>query len=393
TPDYDPPAVAAGYTLQLVDKSIVTPRHIAFDDRGNLIVAGDRSGIVALVLEEGEGGCVRVARKAVVAEPGGRDLYHGVAVSADGRTIFASSTTTVYAFPYNSTTLSTLPPTTLITNLTNPGHITRTLYTPPTHPHTLLVSRGSASNFDPGSGDITTGRSQLKAFSTLAANQDFTASGTLLGWGLRNSVGVAQDPAGGIWSVENGPDSIVLEGVDVNERNPAEELNYHGLLATALDTPGYVGPSYGYPTCVTVWDPTALPPPYNTLFPSGAPLPLPPLPATPASCRNTTAAVLPFDAHTAPLDIKFHPALGGAFITFHGSSARAEPAGYSVAWLPFTPEGGGGQRPTGEVQEVVWTPNRTRCPEECLRPVGLAVDRRGRVWFTGDRGGEVWVVT
>ncbi|KAH8150963.1 uncharacterized protein LAJ45_05146 [Morchella importuna] len=340
----------------LVVKGINTPRHITFDDRGNLLVAGDRSGIIALELAEGQDGCVEVMRRVVVAENGGLDLYHGVAVSGDGRTIFASSTTTVHAFPYNSTTLSTLPP-----------------------PPSSQTSPTQATSPAPSILPIHT---QTRSF-TLTTGQDFTTSGTLLGWGLRNSVGVAQDNVGGVWSVENAPDSIVLEGMDVNERNPAEELNYHGLLPTALETPNYVGPSYGYPTCLTVWDPTVLPAPYSALA-VGDPLPLPPI----TSCSNTTAATLAFDAHTAPLDIKFHPTLPGAFVTFHGSSARKEPAGYKVSWLPFMDD-----TPTGEVLDVVWTRNRTGCPGACLRPVGLAVDKRGRVWFSADRSGEVWLIT
>lgn len=87
TPDYEPPVIAPGYMLQLVVKGINTPRHITFDDRGNLLVAGDRSGIIALELTEGQDGCMEVMRRVVVAENGGLDLYHGVAVSSDGQTM------------------------------------------------------------------------------------------------------------------------------------------------------------------------------------------------------------------------------------------------------------------------------------------------------------------
>lgn len=59
-----------------------------------------------------------------------------------------------------------------------------------------------------------------------------------------------------------------------------------------------------------------------------------------------------------------------------------------MSWLPFTDD-----TPTGEVLDVVWTRNHTGCPGACLRPVGLAVDKRGRVWFTADRSGEVWLIT
>lgn len=33
------------------------------------------------------------------------------------------------------------------------------------------------------------------------------------------------------------------------------------------------------------------------------------------------------------------------------------------------------------------------CPLECFRPVGVAIDARGRVWMTSDNTGEVFVVT
>lgn len=98
----------------------------------------------------------------------------------------------------------------------------------------LLVTLGSTSNIDPEASDITTGHSQIKAFNitnTTGMPYDFTAAGLLLGWGLRNDVGIAEEPMmGGIYSVENSVDEMERMGRDIHATNPAEELNYLGTM-------------------------------------------------------------------------------------------------------------------------------------------------------------------
>lgn len=81
------------------------------------------------------------------------------------------------------------------------GHATRTLLIPQRNPNLLLVSRGSDGNVDKGTVDIQSARSQIRVFEL---DELFNAgypvqysSGAVLGWGLRNSVGVAQDPSTG----------------------------------------------------------------------------------------------------------------------------------------------------------------------------------------------------
>jgi glucose/arabinose dehydrogenase len=72
---------------------------------------------------------------------------------------------------------------------------------------------------------------------------DYTRDGIVLGWGLRNSVGLAANPSdGGIWSVENSADQIQRGGYDIHKDDPGEELNYHGNLSDV----GERGPNYGY---------------------------------------------------------------------------------------------------------------------------------------------------
>ena len=112
--------------------------------------------------------------------------------------------------------------------MTNSDHTTRTLLLSQKVPDLLLISRGSASNVDLEAEDISTGHSQLKAFNLMNVTKDgydFSTEGLLLGWGLRNSVGVAEHPdTGGIYSVENSVDEIVREGEDVHTDNPGEEM-------------------------------------------------------------------------------------------------------------------------------------------------------------------------
>ena len=199
----------------------------------------------------------------------------------------------------------------------NGDHVTRTLYTSRASENMLLVSRGSDANVDAGSADYRTGRAQLRAFDVTKVpngGYDYATSGTRLGWGLRNSVGVTEHPTtGGIWSVENSRDELERDGVDVHQDNPGEELNYHGTL----NNNKYKGQggNYGYPDCFSAWDATVLP--NNKNIKTGTPF-------ANASrfdglCKSTIPARLTFQAHMAPLDIKFNNTGKEAWVTFHGS--------------------------------------------------------------------------
>jgi len=77
-------------------------------------------------------------------------------------------------------------------------------------PDVVLVARGSSGNIDSPTTGQDSGRSQTRMFniaSILATPVDYSKAGDVLGWGLRNSVGLGEDPStGGIWSVENSAD-------------------------------------------------------------------------------------------------------------------------------------------------------------------------------------------
>lgn len=51
--------------------------------------------------------------------------------------------------------------------------------------------------------------------------------------------------------------SAHIDGVDVHQNNPGEEMNFHGTLVRNTDTSQ--GSLHGYPECFAAWDPSALP--------------------------------------------------------------------------------------------------------------------------------------
>lgn len=42
--------------------------------------------------------------------------------------------------------------------------------------------------------------------------------------------------------------------------------------------------------------------------------------------------------------------------------------------------------------DIVANANNTACPGNCFRPVGLAFDSQGRMFFSSDASGEIYVV-
>lgn len=170
--------------------------------------------------------------------------------------------------------------------------------------------------------DISTGVSTIKAYN-LTNNTDsvynFAEDGLLLGWGLRNSVGVAEDPiSGGIYSVENSVDNFERSGQNIHQNNPGEEMNFHGYLnGTGFDGQGG---NYGYPSCYAAWDVSEIPD--NEGIDVGTQFAIGDQNATVNDTFCTEDRVAPrltFAAHMAPLDIKFNENGTAAWVSFHGS--------------------------------------------------------------------------
>ncbi|KAI9653520.1 MAG: hypothetical protein M1821_007028 [Bathelium mastoideum] len=317
-------------------------------------------------------------------------------MTADGKTLYASNPEAVYKWSYDPTTGNvTSSNSSVITGMSTTDHTTRTLLLSKKVNGTLLVSRGSTANIDPIALDITSGHSQVKAFNLLNQSHtyNYDTDGRILGWGLRNDVGVAEEPqTGGIYTVENGVDEMNRSGVDIHQNNPGEELNFLGYLnGTSY---AQQGANFGYPNCFSVWNVTAIPD--NANLSVGSPFAIGTLNATnnDALCARTAPPRLVFEAHMAPLDIKFNPAGDTAWITFHGSWDRVPPSGYKLSAVSFA--NGSPADPansTTALVDIMANANSTNCPDACFRPVGLAWDAKGRLFMSSDATGEIWVVT
>jgi glucose/arabinose dehydrogenase len=249
-------------------------------------------------------------------------LNHGLALSADGKTIYASSVESVFAWAYDpvSGTVSGNQKE-VIKGMSNNDLTTRTLLFSQKKPGTLMVSRGSGEDFDANALDVSTGISQVRAFdlSNFTANSPpyvYSQAGKVLGWGLRNAVGIVEHPVtGAIYALDQGIDGITRAGVDIHENNPAEELNFLGYLNGSTD---HQGGNYGYPSCFSVWDTQV---PDNSGLDVGEQFPMVQnATLNDVVCeRNFVAPRLVFPAHMSPLDMEFTLGGAAAYVTFHGS--------------------------------------------------------------------------
>ncbi|KAK3068855.1 hypothetical protein LTR53_013262 [Teratosphaeriaceae sp. CCFEE 6253] len=394
TASYAAPSVAAGYVARLVANNLTDPRGIIVDSQGALLVVEQDVGITALSLVDSGQDCISVgSRSTVINDP---TLNHGIAFSEDGATLYASSPEAVYAWDYSpQSQTNTSEPRILVANMTTSDHTTRTLLLPRHAPGLLVVTRGSTSNLDVEAEDLATGHSQVKAFNltNMTNAYNFNTDGLLLGWGLRNDVGIAEEPiSGGVYTVENSVDEMVREGQDIHENNPGEEMNFLGYL-NGTSSPNQ-GRNFGYPECYSAWNVSAIPDFAGTV---GDQFAIGDLNSTTndTTCNadNRQAPRLTFQAHMAPLDILFNAAGTAAWVTFHGSWDRTDPAGYKLSVVEFA--NGDAVEPADSLTaavDIVSNADNAACPSGCFRPVGLAWDSQGRLFMSSDATGEIYVV-
>ncbi|KAL8799369.1 MAG: hypothetical protein Q9182_005941 [Xanthomendoza sp. 2 TL-2023] len=380
--------------MALVATGLTKPRSIAFDPAGNLMVVESGVGITNLAFQDAGGTCLSVkSRKAVIQD---RTLNHGLALAQDGKKLYASSPEAAFSWSYDAAQSAVSEAKqTLVTNMNTEDHTTRTLLLSQKANGTLVISRGSTSNIDLETIKLSSGHSQLKAFNindVAGTGYDFNTEGVLLGWGLRNSVGVAEHPdTGGIYSVENSVDEIMREGKDVHQDNPGEEMNFHGYLNGTKYVPQ--GSNYGYPYCFSAWNPEDLP--QNKNIKVGTQFAMGDQNSTinDTFCAGRTPPRLTFQAHMAPLDMKFNNSAAEAWVTFHGSWDRTNPIGYKLSVIPFA-NGEPVAAPDNKTatSDILINTDNSKCPRNCFRPVGIAFDQQGRLFMSSDSTGEIYVV-
>ncbi|CEL57263.1 hypothetical protein RSOLAG1IB_08475 [Rhizoctonia solani AG-1 IB] len=358
-----PPTVANGLTAHVIYNNVTTPRGIRIDKEDNLLVVERLKGIISLTRRD-DVTCAGWEKRTVITQS---DLRHGIKIGPipgkmDMQYLYASSQERVYRWEYDAKDARIIGNyTTLVYNMTNPSHTTRTLLLQPGEngeSEYLIVSRGSASKFDESAANINAGPAQIHQFPLTKSDRPTQGyhwnNGAVLAWGVRNGVGIALSKDGkDLWEIENSSDNIRWRDVDIHVDSPAEELNRVSLRESEKIT--LESKFYGYPSCYTAWNSSSVP--YNASqpvfdLPTGAQFSMRPIGTQPddAWCEdpsNNKPPRLSLQAHTAPLDLIFYDRSkhssghsdvgltnacdGDAISSLHGSWKREPPTVLSVS--------------------------------------------------------------
>jgi glucose/arabinose dehydrogenase len=183
--------LASGWKATKVLGGLTSPRSLVWDSAGNMLMVQSGKGISVHTM--GSDGCVASTKLLVSLN----SLNHGITLSADGKTLYASSMTTVFAWPYTASTTTVGTRTTILTGMYNGGaHTTRTLLIGAHAPNLLVVSHGSNDNWDYAAGNPKTGRAIVKVFDLSAipaSGYNYVSGGYVMGYGMRNEVGITFD--------------------------------------------------------------------------------------------------------------------------------------------------------------------------------------------------------
>jgi glucose/arabinose dehydrogenase len=325
--------VQSGFSVNLFATGLSGVRNLALGPGGAVYATlSDGGAIVRLVDANVDG--VAEAPTTVLT---GLNYPFGLAFRGD--TMYFAEMTAVKRLDPGAAT-----PVTLVPNLPDGGHATRTLVIGPDNRMYLAV--GSSCNVC----DDTPPRAAVTRYDLDGSNAHTFATG------LRNSVGVAFNPATGeLWANNNDRDDL---GDDV----PPEHLN---VLRD--------GKWYGWPQCY-------LPGRRNPEYPA-------------ADCSNVEPPAITVQAHSAPLGLAFYTGTrfpaefrGDAFMTYHGSWNRRVPTGAKVVRVRIQ----GGAAIAVEDFVAGW---QLGDGSRWGRPVGLLVMPDGALLVSDDMGGRIWRVS
>jgi len=72
---------------------------------------------------------------------------------------------------------------------------------------------------------------------------------------------------------------------------------------------------------------------------------------------------------------------------------RTDPVGYKLSSILFS-SGSPMAAPdsTTSTIDILANADNSKCPDQCFRPVGLALDAKGRIFMSSDASGEIYVL-
>jgi glucose/arabinose dehydrogenase len=198
-----PYTLADGWQVTKIGTGLTQPRTIVFDPNGNMLILEATKGISVHTF--GTNGCI-ASSKTIFQN---RALNHGLSLTPDGRTLYASSETTAWSWSYDPATMTISDQKVVIKGMSTGVHTTRTIVVVPKNPNITIVAVGSNGNWDYQSGNPAVGRSCVKAFDMSkvpSGGYNYNTDGYQFGYGMRNEIGLTFDPAGMAWGVENSGD-------------------------------------------------------------------------------------------------------------------------------------------------------------------------------------------
>jgi glucose/arabinose dehydrogenase len=263
-----------------------------------------------------------------------------------GDTLYFAEETAVKRLDPGATT-----PVAIVTGLPSGGHTTRTIGFGPDN--LLYVAVGSSCNIC----DDAPPRAAVTRYALNGSNAHTFATG------LRNSVGLAFNPATGeLWANNNDRDDIGGSDRATTDNLPPEHLN---ILKD--------GKWYGWPQCYLPGKPN---PEYAG-----------------ADCSGVQPPALTVQAHSAPLGLAFYTGTmfpadfrGDAFMTYHGSWNRTVPTGAKVVRIRV-------QNNQPASTEDFITGWQLADGSRWGRPVAVLVAADGALLVSDDDGGRIWRVT
>jgi len=341
------PTVPAGFHVNIFAEDFKRPRFLTTAPNGDIFVADTGAGQVIVLRDPQRTGSA--SQREVFAE--GLKLPFGIAFHEDY--VYVGNTGEVVRFRYDQQTSKRLGEAEHLLDLpAGGGHSTRTLAFSKDGLH-LYVSVGSSGN-----ADIE--KDQRRA-AVLVCDPD-GKNARIYASGLRNSVGLAVDPAtGAVWSAVNERD-------DLGDNLPPDYL-------TSLKDGGF----YGWP--------------YSYIGGNIDPRVRPQRPDLVAK------AIIPdvlLGTHVAPLQFAFYTGTqfpesyrGGAFVAEHGSWNRALRSGYQVAFVGFK-DGKAAADPVPFLTGFVSDPAG---PNVNGRPVGVTVAPDGALLVSDDGANLIYRIS
>jgi glucose/arabinose dehydrogenase len=195
--------LASGWSVVKIAGGLTQVRTVIWDPQGNMLVSQATKGISVHTF--GDNGCINSTTMLIT----NNQLNHGLALTPDGKTLYASSERTAYSWTYDPVKRAVSNQKTVVNGMDTGVHSTRNLLVVPSQPNMVLLQVGSNANLDMAASAPATGRAIIKIFDMSkapAAGYNYKTDGEVFGYGLRNEIGFTTDPNGVVWGVENSGD-------------------------------------------------------------------------------------------------------------------------------------------------------------------------------------------